>query len=200
MSPSRQKYFRYHGSSMWPYFQEGDLLEIEPVGVERLQPGDCLLFADRHGQRVVHRLVEKGASLRTRGDARPRPDACSLRPEDVLGRVIARYRLGQCGRVSGGRRGLLIALVYRYAGRIDPDRQSRGGRLARGIRKASSTLLKPLWQLGRVRTLRIPGQGSLVVWQWGSHLVGRQDPASGQWQMPWPWRLFVRLPEAKKQG
>ena len=195
MSPHREKYFLYRGRSMWPGFQDGDLLEIEPVNTERLRIGDCLLFQDPDGQLVVHRLIEKDPALLTRGDALSRPDSFNILPTDIRGRVIVRCRYEQCEKVAGGRFGALAAIFYRYAGRIDPDRASRGGRLARAIQRASSILLKPLWQLGKIRSLHIPGKGSIVVWEMGGNLIGRKRPENDDWQIFWPWRVFVKRPQ-----
>lgn len=195
MSPHRQKYFRYIGRSMWPCFQEGDLLEIEPIVIDRARVGDCLLFTDPDGQLVVHRLTAKHSGLRTRGDFSAEPDAFEVLPKDIRGRVICRYRLEQRSRVAGGRLGLLAGKFYRFAGRIDPDRASRGGQLARAILRCSSCLLKPVWNSGKVRTLHIQGKQSIVVWQLWGNQIGHQNPSNGRWQVRWPWRVFVKLPQ-----
>jgi hypothetical protein len=86
---------------------------------------------------------------------------------------------------------LLAAIFYRYAGRLDPARQSRGGRLAKAMRGLSMVVLRPLWRRGKVRKLQGLGQEPIVVWMLGRKVIGQQDPATGEWQLRWPWRVFV---------
>lgn len=191
MSIYRDRYFRYQGRSMWPSFQEGDLVEVEPVDFERLKVGDCLLFLANGNQKIVHRLIDMRKGLRTRGDATAIPDPHKVAPEQVMGRVVYRYRFEQRTRVTGGQLGLLIAIFYRYAGRIDPGRKSRGGQLAKVIRRISSAILRPVWRYGKVRRLSNPEQGLNVFFTLGKTVVGRQDMTSGTWQMSWPWRVFI---------
>ncbi len=76
MNDQQKRLFRYHGLSMWPCFQEGDLLEILPVDWAKIRIGDCLVFWGENGQQVVHRVTGKGKSLRTRGDAFKKADEC----------------------------------------------------------------------------------------------------------------------------
>ena len=185
---------------MWPCFQEGDLLEVEPVAIDRLRVGDCVLFPDHAGQLVAHRLIDKHDGLRTRGDATTIPDPYKVLPRDIRGRIICRHRLGQRNRVTGGRLGLLASVCYRYAGRIDPDRPSRGGRIARAIRRLTMVALKPIWRLGKIRKLLGPEQEPQVVWMLGKVVIGRQVRPNGEWQIRWPWRIFIEPDVLQARG
>lgn len=176
---------------MWPCFQEGDLLEIEDITDEQIRIGDCLLFPDDSGQLVVHRLIDMRSGLRTRGDASTTPDPHKITPDQVRGRVAYRYRLECRNKVTGGRLGLIAATLYCYVGRIDPYRQSCGGRIARSIRSLSSVILRPIWRLGKVRRLQSPEQSQMLFWVFGKGPIGRLNPASGEWQLLWPWRIFI---------
>ena len=179
---------------MWPCFQEGDLLEIVPVNWAEIRIGDCLVFWGEDGQQVVHRVIGKGENLKTRGDAFKQVDEHAVLPQRIIGRVIYRHRLGRKLSVANGLFGHLAGRLFHFAGRIDPQRLSRGGRLARSIQSLSLTGLKPLWKRGKIHTLQRIGDPPVIVWRIGSFTVGSQDPTSKEWTVSWPWRIMVKLP------
>ncbi len=186
--------FLYRGSSMWPCFQEGDLLESEPVTPDKLRVGDCIIMQGEDGLAIVHRVIGRRGRLGTRGDAAARVDDHGERTPRVLGRVVGRYRLGTRTTVAGGVAGHLTGLFLRYAGRIDPDRPGRGGRLGRGLRRCCAPLLQPLLRQATRRTLRLRGESAVTVWTKGSIVLALKRDASGEGYVYWPWRLFFRLP------
>lgn len=194
MTGRKDNIFRYTGLSMWPCFQEGDLLEIESVATAQIRMGDCVVFFDHGSQRVVHRVYCKGHNLKTRGDAFKHADEHAVPPHRVIGRVVCRYRMGRRVSITNGIIGHVAGRLYHFAGRIDPQRRSRGGRLARAIQKLSLTGLKPLWQRGRIHTLQRNGEPPVVVWRLGTFTVGSQDAASKEWTVLWPWKIMVKLP------
>ena len=76
--------------TIWP----GDLLTIESVSFERIEPGDVVLF-EREERFFIHRVMRKcgagesaGPSLVTRGDSMPVPDS-PVWPTELLGRIIS---------------------------------------------------------------------------------------------------------------
>lgn len=61
--------FRVRGTSMSPFIGDGDTVTVYPL---RNPPrvGDVVLFLDRHGRAVVHRVVGTGGgTVVTRGDS-----------------------------------------------------------------------------------------------------------------------------------
>jgi len=194
MNDQQKRLVRYHGLSMWPCFQEGDLLEILPVDWAKIRIGDCLVFWGEHGQQVVHRVTGKGEKLRTRGDAFKQADVQAVLPQQIIGRVTYRHRLGRKLSVSNGLIGHCVGRLFHFAGRIDPQRLSRGGRLARSIQSLSLIVLKPLWKRGRIHALQRNKETPVVVWRVGSFTIGSQDPSSKEWTVSWPWRIIVKLP------
>lgn len=194
MNDQQERLIRYHGLSMWPCFQEGDLLEIAPVDWAKIRIGDCLVFWGENGQQVVHRVTGKGTNLKTRGDAFKQDDEHTVRPQWIIGRVTDRYRMGRKTSVSNGLVGHFTGRLFHFAGRIDPQRLSRGGRLARSIQNLSLIVLKPLWEKGKIHTLQRVGEAPVIVWKVGSLTIGSQDPATKEWTVFWPWRIIVKLP------
>ncbi len=194
MSVQPGNFFLYRGLSMWPCFQEGDLLEVKPVTPESVRVGDCVILRVGDGQHLAHRVVEVRNGLRTRGDALARSDDREAGAPQLLGRVVARHRLGHRSQVAGGWPGRLAGFVYRYAGRIDPERSGRGGRLARAIRRGCAPLVRPIVSRGALCTLAVPGGTELDLWKIGGKVVAQRSGAIGGWQVPWPWRLVIELP------
>jgi hypothetical protein len=200
MSPAERQFFRYHGSSMRPIFQEGDLLEVERVPFETLRRGDCIVFRNGTAGQVVHRVVAAGATLQTRGDAIGKIDCGAVTPESLLGRVVRRYRLGVGQRVRGGWMGLLVGRFCGLAGRIDPLGASRGGRLGRRVQKGWLTVFGGMKRPGRIETLVLPDRSEVKVWYWGQLVIGRHDPPRGEWVLYWPWRLLFTAPQGAERG
>jgi len=183
--------FLYRGTSMWPCFQEGDLLEIVPLSEGKgIRCGDCLAWRDEQERHVVHRVVSLRGGLQTRGDALPHNDL-SGPTRDILGRVVRRYRFGKGSSVAGGFTGRLAGIFYHYAGRIDPERNARGGRLARSIQRLISPLLRPWLRQGY--RLGSEGERQLSEWKLGGATLAVRNSASGNWQTRWPWRVVINV-------
>jgi hypothetical protein len=192
-------YFRYEGLSMWPCFQDGDLLELAPTDYEQIRIGDCVAYRSTEGRQTVHRIVGKRNGLITRGDALTAIDFEVVPATHIIGRVVARHRLGQEGYISGGIRGRLAGLFYRYAGRLDPKRSSRGGRLARIIRAASTRILSILRFRKVVRRMILSDGEKITVLEVQGRIIGRQDSLPSAWLVTWPWSIFIDAPRSSCQ-
>jgi hypothetical protein len=181
---------------MWPCFQEGDLLELAPIDFDQVRTGDCIAYSSTSGEQAVHRVVgKKGSGLITRGDALPEPDNGPVFGNQIIGRVMYRHRFGQKCFMPRGLRGQFYGFFYRYAGRIDPKRPSRGGKLARGIRATSSLVFRRLSYVCVARTMKVAGEEKVVVWELKGRIIGREGPGKPEGLMTWPWSIFVQLPE-----
>ena len=187
--------FLYRGRSMWPCFQEGDLLEYTPCAIKHIKAGDCIVFGTEDDRYVTHRVIAAGDNLTTRGDALSAPDREPVSGSQLLGKVIFRYRLGRKSAVSGGVSGSLAALFYRYAGRIDPLRNGRGGTIARCLQFLSMKSLGFLWNKGIARRIRRDDGKAICFWTLLGKNVARQDEGSYRWTVAWPLSILLRIPD-----
>ena len=187
--------FRYKGRSMWPGFQEGDLLEVSTATTNEIKRGDCVAFRIDNKEFVAHRVVSAKGYLTTRGDALPAIDKEIIQPEQVVGKVVCIYRLGRPIRVWDGFVGRIAGNFYHYAGRIDPHRTSRGGKLAMRIRNFMTPCLRLCRFTGATRVLKRTGEPDMTLWKFGDTTVGRQDPLTHEWLVIWPWNIILKHPD-----
>jgi len=187
--------YAYHGRSMWPTFQEGDMLIVEQVDPSQLRLGDCIVFRGTSGAaNTVHRIVKRCPKMWARGDARPHRDDEPVAPGSVSGCVRALVRNGGQRGVRGGWLGLLGGRIASYAGLLDPYKNSRGGRLARLLARLCGRVTR-LW-LRRAKTVVISGtSGSTSYLMLGQKSIARWDDDRGTWVVPWPRSLYIWLGE-----
>jgi signal peptidase I len=192
--------FRYSGKSMWPCFQEGDILVTTRMAYGELRPGDCIVYkGGGGGEWVIHRIVSISPDIRTQGDNRWVADDEPVSPEAIAGRVTERVRYGSVSRVAGGAAGVVAGKVWRYAALLDPARDARGGRIARLIRRVSG-MAKTKIPLRTMRGIRFQAGNDTVSFYLlrGSQIIGRFDPATGGWALSWPALLLIdpgKLPD-----
>jgi signal peptidase I len=130
---------RANGVSMLPTLWPGDVLTIQSVRPEQVEPGEIVLYM-RHDRFFIHRMVSKDltrgkALLVTRGDCILEDDPPVGRSE-LLGKVIEVQRSGSIfvpvRKLSGSRRLLAWLLcrvnIFRRVGlRLWNYRHSRDG-------------------------------------------------------------------------
>ena len=92
---------RAQGTSMLPAIWPGDVLSVEAVSLESVQPGDVIL-GRRNGLLVAHRAVRAHCEMGVvcRGDFLGYDDA-ALEPADLLGKVTTVLRAGSSVDFSG---------------------------------------------------------------------------------------------------
>jgi len=183
----------YTGPSMNPTLRQPDLLTVVPYGSRAARHGDVIYFrspADAHD--VVHRVVHVGPrGLRTRGDNNTDLDPCTLRPEDVYGRVVA-ARDGRGERpIAGGRVGQLVRLgvALRRRAYFLAARALHG--LYHGL--ADRAWLSRLLTEGlRPRAYAFSTRHRIVVrWIICRREVGRYDTVWRRWRIRLPFRLVL---------
>ena len=130
--------FGYRGGSMWPLFQNGDVVVVKRVPLEQLRAGDCIAFR-RPGQEqtTIHRIHRLKPDIRTRGDARPAADDEPVDPSWIEGRAEARIRYGHPTRLLGGLVGRWAGMFYPQVGKLNP-RWARGAEELQGRSNACS--------------------------------------------------------------
>lgn len=90
--------FRAQGTCMFPCVKPGDVMQIEPRAIERVQIGDIAVFR-RDAKLFGHRVVAKGTdntrpSIVTRPDRTQQGDDGPTHGDDVLGVVTSIERRG----------------------------------------------------------------------------------------------------------
>lgn len=188
-------FFRYKGLSMWPTFQEGDILEVSPATNNEIRRGDCVAFLADNKQVVTHRVVNVKGCLNTKGDASTAIDMEGVKPKQLIGKVDSLHRLGRPIKVWGGFSGRLLGCFYHYAGRINPQRSSRGGKLAVKIRCFLAPCLRLCRYTGEIRVLKRSGEPNMTIWRLGETIVGRQNPLTHEWLVAWPWNIILKHPD-----
>jgi signal peptidase I len=92
--------FRARGYSMHPLVRDGDVLLVQPAEPSALRRGDLVLFRNRKGEMVVHRMIRRvgrNGALRFefKGDRLTGPD--ELVPvTQIFGQVSSLERDGTC--------------------------------------------------------------------------------------------------------
>lgn len=192
---SKLRLFTYSGLSMNPTFSHEDLLGVKKEKV--VSPGDVVFF--RSGCRfVVHRaMAVTPHGIVTRGDNNPANDIEPIRPDDVVGIVVAAWRGDRRRRIHGGRAGILVARWLHCRRRI----------LARAVALLRNPY-RNLEQSGLLRPLVVPLCPRVIKCGECMHLllagrvVGSIEPG-GKWRIKPPWGLFVdggRLPRQAEQN
>jgi len=104
---------RHFCKSMSPLLCQGDILDISPCLKHPVFRGDIVLFKNRKGIWIAHRIFAiKNGRIFTRGDNNDRPDGRWLPRAEIGGLVTGRWRKGRYLKVYGGRRGLLQCYFF----------------------------------------------------------------------------------------
>jgi signal peptidase I len=91
--------FQAKGRSMIPTITDGDVLHVESVKPYGLKLGDIVLYK-QGAEFKAHRIIRKRGDLfSTRGDAGV--DIDKIRPEQIVGKVIAKECKGRTISLSG---------------------------------------------------------------------------------------------------
>lgn len=79
---------RVRGASMLPYFGDGAVLVVRGAVIESLKPGMIVVYRNRFGEVVAHRIEERrGAGWSVRGANNPSADSTLVTAENLLGAV-----------------------------------------------------------------------------------------------------------------
>lgn len=83
------------GRSMWPTYDDGDILLVVGAKSSDLKVGDVIIYRKYDNTFVVHRIVDKSFIdgkwvFRTQGDNNSYPDPYPVQEDQVVGRVEAR--------------------------------------------------------------------------------------------------------------
>lgn len=83
---------RIEGRSMLPFFGDGSVAVVRPIGVDRVRAGMILVYRNRFGERVAHRAIEATADgWVVRGHANAQSDTTRVDADNLLGVVYATF-------------------------------------------------------------------------------------------------------------
>ena len=83
---------RVEGVSMLPYFGEGSVLVVRTAAVEALKPGMVVVYRNRFGETVAHRVEARTAEGWTvRGANNTASDSTVVNASNLLGTVYATF-------------------------------------------------------------------------------------------------------------
>jgi signal peptidase I len=185
---------------MNPTLKTGDRLNVEPYDKTKIHIGDVVVFMPPgQGYNVVHRIIYADPEeVRTRGDNNGSVDPWTLKPEDIIGRVISIQRLGVDMEVHGGTRGRMIAPALWMWKRIKLS-------IFRTLHHPYQWLVKsgvfkkilPRNIKMRILSFQKP-HGVEMYLLMGDLIVGKYLPLYRSWRIRRPFRLFIdesSLPE-----
>ena len=202
--PSEARTLNYIGPSMNPILKSGDRLRIIPYDGKAVGRGDVIAFLASGGDsKIIHRVVSVSSKgISTRGDNSSHVDPWILRPDQILGRVVAAQRGNKRRRIFGGTVGRLLAVTVRAIHGVDScvsfllrpayREFARAGILSR---------LLPIQMRPRVISFKRDG-GTEQQLLMGRRVIGRLLPGMARWNIRRPFRVFVdeeSLPENKTE-
>jgi signal peptidase I len=83
---------RIEGVSMLPYFGEGSVLVVKKINAARLREGMVVVYTNRFGETVAHRLVARvDGGWQVKGWNNDRADTTVVNPSNLLGVVYATF-------------------------------------------------------------------------------------------------------------
>ncbi|HXC02592.1 MAG TPA: S24/S26 family peptidase [Opitutaceae bacterium] len=83
---------RIEGVSMLPYFGEGSVLVVKKINAARLREGMVVVYTNRFGETVAHRLVARvDGGWQVKGWNNDRADTTVVNPGNLLGVVYATF-------------------------------------------------------------------------------------------------------------
>lgn len=181
--PENQRF--YSGESMRRVFVPGDLMQVEKMTMaERVDPGDIIIFRERPGRIVVHRVIARleDGKLRTMGDNNPCPDFAPVAANAAVLRVVSVRRIdGREEPVSSGKEGITEFRRHR--------RQRWWGA---ELPRYAAGVCRRLWPFKR--KLGAPVRfGDVKFFYVGETPVARRDAAGlVHWFSPW-YRVIYKI-------
>ncbi len=203
--PSEARTVNYIGPSMNPILKSGDRLRIIPYNGKEVGQGDVIAFLPSGGDsKIIHRVVSVSSKgIRTRGDNSSHVDPWILRPDQILGRVVAAQAGMRRRKIFGGTVGRLFVVTVRVIRAIDSHVSYLLRPAYREFARAGIFIrLLPAQMRPRVISFDRPAGTELQLLM-GRRVIGRWLPGKTGWNIRRPFRLFVdeeSLPENPAKG
>jgi hypothetical protein len=205
MQSTEPQRMNYIGPSMNPTLKSGDRLCITPYDGQKIRRGDVVVFVPPGGDsKIIHRVVSiHSQRIKTRGDNNNELDHWVLKPDQILGRVVATQRNNRRRRIFGGPLGRLFALTVRVIRAIDlPVSYLLRPAYSELAKVSIFTRLLPVQMRPRVVSFE-QAAGQELQLLMGRRVVGRWLPGMTRWYIRRPFRLFVdeeSLPQNPGKG
>ncbi len=201
METIKSRYSTCVGPSMYPTLKPGDGIEIYPYKTpSETRVGDVIVFPHPNGTvDVVHRIIKiRRDGVITRGDNNNKIDPYSVRFDDITGKVIAVKRRTRRITIKGAKAGFFIhkLMLFRKYARLcalGPIRFVSNRIAASGM----FNLFHSVLDLKIVQIKRNQEQQRILVS--GNRAIGKQISGSGEWQIRFPYKLFVNKDRLLKE-
>lgn len=110
--------YRVKGNSMYPFLRDNDFVIVKKTTPGSLRKGNILVYLERNGQHIVHRLVKKGKGdiLYLKGDGyNLLPE--SINRDSIVGRAIGFVRNNRYKPLNRGMelRSWFVSVLKEYA-------------------------------------------------------------------------------------
>lgn len=101
---------RVSGTSMLPYFGTGTLIVVKPISADHLRKGMIVVYRNRFGETVAHRLVGRtAAGWVAKGYNNTEPDSTPVNASDLIGVVYATFNTA--GAIAANTSSLSVAMA-----------------------------------------------------------------------------------------
>ncbi len=89
---SDSKVLKISGSSMHPFFGEGAVIVVKPISESKLRAGMVVVYKNRFGETVAHRLVsQQNTGWTAKGYNNSEIDSTPVNSSNILGVVYATF-------------------------------------------------------------------------------------------------------------
>lgn len=181
------------GISMEPTLHAMDVLEIMPYNDRPVLVGDVIFFRPpENDQFIVHRIIAvTSESIQTRGDNNCIADPFHLKSEHIVGQVVAAWQGQHRRRIWGGRRGRLVAELWRWLrpasrrGYALLRRYVKGEQAIRWLR----TFARRLWDPRILVFQTSTGYSAKLLL--GTRVIGHYSRSYQAWRIHQPFRLLI---------
>jgi ATP-binding cassette subfamily B protein len=154
LSDGQKTMYRMQGGSMYPSLQEGDIAIVETCDIDKLKPGDIIVFKNSKNF-VAHRLIEIKAKEHskifiTKGDNNPKPDK-SIKEENIEG-VIRLFSRGNKIKTTNDidyKINSFLACHFKKASFYYWNTAFRAKNLIKSVKISLNRFRKNLWIFGK---------------------------------------------------
>jgi signal peptidase I len=185
-----------NGPSMKPTLRPGDKIETGKTAFDELKRGDIIIYnsPDNIRLNVIHRIIGRDSDgFITRGDNNSKTDPYRVRPEHRPLKVVAIERGARRREID--KHGMLVHRLRMLQKKWKIFRRKYLYPVY--VFVADSGIFYPLGKIFKteVRKFKRPKGIELQLFL-GKHRVGVLHPCKGKWSIRFPWRMFIKPPDA----
>jgi signal peptidase I len=183
--------FAYHGKSMQPTFQPGQLLYVCPEASD-IAVGDVIIYQDLECKRnVVHRITAiSPQGFITRGDNNPHNDPTPIAPHQIMGKVELIDQHDQISPITGGYCGLWATRASWLFRRSWNGFCRSFSRPYRWLR--SHGWMRLIWRPRLITLYLLTDQEHLIKYLYHGHTIACWWPDQNRFECRKPFDLVLR--------